>query len=55
MQRFKTWTLTDVHGDVWLDSFAAGNDSLRLATPHDWSVTVIPRSYLLLPADRFGV
>jgi hypothetical protein len=36
--RFKTWTLTDVAGDVWLDSFAVGNDSLRLATPHDWSV-----------------
>ncbi len=38
MQRFKTWTLTDVHGDVWLDSFAAGNDTLHLPTPHDWSV-----------------
>lgn len=38
MNRVKTWTLTDAHGDVWLDSFAAGNDSLRLATPHDWSV-----------------
>ena len=38
MQRFKTWTLTDVRGDVWLDSFAAGNDTLHLPTPHDWSV-----------------
>ena len=38
MTRYKTWTLTDVHGDVWLDSFAAGNDSLRLPTPHDWSI-----------------
>jgi hypothetical protein len=38
MQRFKSWTLTDVHGDVWLDSFAAGNDSLHLPTPHDWSL-----------------
>jgi hypothetical protein len=38
MQRFKTWTLTDVHGDVWLDSFAAGNDTLHLPTPHDWSL-----------------
>jgi hypothetical protein len=36
--RFKSWTLTDVRNDVWLDSFAVGNDSLRLATPHDWSV-----------------
>jgi hypothetical protein len=38
MQRFKSWTLTDVHGDVWLDSFAAGNDTLHLPTPHDWSL-----------------
>jgi hypothetical protein len=36
--RFKTWTLTDVANDVWLDSFAVGNDSLRLGTPHDWSI-----------------
>jgi hypothetical protein len=38
MNRFKTWTLTDVRGDVWLDSFAASNNSLHLPTPHDWSV-----------------
>jgi hypothetical protein len=38
MTRYKTWTLTDVVNDVWLDSFAVGNDSLRLATPHDWSI-----------------
>jgi hypothetical protein len=36
--RYKTWTLTDVGNEVWLDSFAVGNDNLRLATPHDWSV-----------------
>lgn len=38
MTRYKSWTLTDVFNDVWLDSFAVGNDSLRLQTPHDWSV-----------------
>ncbi len=38
MTRFKTWTLTDVRGDVWLDNFAVGNDALRLPTPHDWSI-----------------
>jgi hypothetical protein len=38
MTRFKSWTLTDIENDVWLDSFAVGNDSLRLATPHDWSI-----------------
>jgi hypothetical protein len=38
MTRYKTWTLADVVNDVWLDSFAVGNDGLRLATPHDWSI-----------------
>jgi hypothetical protein len=38
MTRSKTWTLTDVQGDVWLDSFAAGNDTLHLPTPFDWSL-----------------
>src|SRR5438094_620945 len=38
MTRYKTWVLTDVVNDVWLDSFGVGNDSLRLATPHDWSL-----------------
>jgi hypothetical protein len=38
MTRYKTWTLTDIADDVWLDSFAVGNDSLRLATTHDWSI-----------------
>lgn len=38
MTRVKSWTLTDVAGDVWLDSFGIGNDSLRLPTPFDWSV-----------------
>ena len=38
MTRKKTWILTDAHGDVWLDSFTASNDSLRLPTPHDWSI-----------------
>src|SRR5262245_52541862 len=36
--RTKTWTLIDVHSDVWLDSFAVAEDSLRLPTTHDWQV-----------------
>lgn len=36
--RYKSWTLTDVANDLWLDSFAASNDGLHLATPHDWSI-----------------
>ncbi len=38
MTRYKSWILSDVVNDVWLDSFTVGNDSLRLATPHDWSI-----------------
>jgi hypothetical protein len=38
MTRYKSWTLTDVANDVWIDSFSVGNDSLRLPTPHDWSM-----------------
>jgi len=38
MTRFKSWTLTDVRGDVWLDSFAVDPSSLHLPTPHGWSV-----------------
>ena len=38
MTRYKTWALTDVQGDVWIDNFAASNDTLRLPTPHDWSI-----------------
>ena len=29
MTRFKSWTLTDVRADVWLDSFSVGADALR--------------------------
>lgn len=39
MSRFKSWTLTDVTSDVWLDSFAVSNSRLRLPTTHDWSVS----------------
>jgi hypothetical protein len=38
MTRYKTWVLTDVFNDIWLDSCQVSNDSLHLATPHDWSV-----------------
>jgi hypothetical protein len=38
MNRFKSYTLTDVASDVWLDSFTVGNEQLRLGTPHDWSI-----------------
>lgn len=51
MMRFKTWTLTDTDNDVWLDSFAVGNDRLRLPTPHDWSI----RKHTLRGGLRDGI
>ena len=38
MTRFKSWVLTDVLNDVWVDSFGVANDTLRLPTPSAWSV-----------------
>jgi galactose mutarotase-like enzyme len=38
MTRSRSWTLTDVRGDLWIDSFAVANESLHLPTPHDWSI-----------------
>jgi hypothetical protein len=38
MTRYKSWVLTDVSNDVWLDSFGVSNIELHLASPHDWSV-----------------
>lgn len=38
MSRYKSWILTDVTNGVWLESFSTGNDRLRLATPHEWSI-----------------
>ncbi len=51
MTRFKSWTLTDVRGDVWLDGFAVGNETLRLPTPFDWSI----RKRTLRGGSRDGV
>lgn len=38
MQRFKTWILTDVTSDVYVDSFAITRDSLGFAGDQAWSV-----------------
>lgn len=38
MTRMKSWTLTDVKSDLWIDSFSIGPESLRLPGPHDWSI-----------------
>lgn len=38
MQRLKTWTLTDIHHDLWLDAFATDGQRFPLATPQGWSI-----------------
>jgi hypothetical protein len=38
MTRTRSWTLTDVAGDVWVDTFEVQPTSLQLPTPHDWSL-----------------
>ena len=39
MTRYKSWVLTDAVNDVWVESFGVANDTLRLPTPHAWSVS----------------
>jgi hypothetical protein len=40
MNRYKSWTLTDIASDIWLDSVHIGPESLRVpvATPAGWSI-----------------
>ena len=38
MNRYKSWTLTDLANDVWLDSFTTGSDRVSLAAGPDWSI-----------------
>ena len=38
MQRYKSWTLTDTHHDIWLDSFVTSNAHLALPTAAPWSI-----------------
>jgi hypothetical protein len=36
--RYKTWTLTDVRHDVWIEQFDVSNAVLHLPVPHGWSI-----------------
>src|SRR2546423_11973981 len=38
MQRPKSWTLTDIASDVWLDTFGTGGDHLPLGSCRTWSI-----------------
>jgi hypothetical protein len=36
VKRYRTWTLTDIVNDVWLENFSTGSDRLQLGGPHHW-------------------
>jgi hypothetical protein len=38
VKRCKTWTLTDIASDVWLDTFGTGGDHLPLGAARNWSI-----------------
>lgn len=38
MNRYRTWTLTDIASDVWLESFTTGSDRLQLGDSNHWSI-----------------
>ena len=38
MKRYRTWTLTDVVNDVWLDNFSTSSDRLQLGPAQHWSL-----------------
>jgi hypothetical protein len=38
MQRFKSWVVTDIGSDVWLDSLVVGQDNVRLPVAGHWSI-----------------
>lgn len=38
MKRYRTWTLTDIVNDVWLDNFTTSSDRLQVGLPHAWSI-----------------
>jgi hypothetical protein len=38
VQRYRTWTLTDLVNDVWLDNFATDSHRLQPGSAHDWSL-----------------
>lgn len=38
MKRYRTWTLTDIASDVWLDNFTTSSDRVHLGDSHHWSI-----------------
>lgn len=38
MRRYRSWFLTDVIHDIWVDSFGISNRDLQLPATHSWSI-----------------
>jgi len=38
VKRYRTWTLTDLVNDVWLENFSTGSDRLQLGSSKDWTL-----------------
>jgi len=38
VKRYRTWILTDIAGDVWLDTFTTGSDRVHLGESQHWSI-----------------
>jgi hypothetical protein len=51
VKRYRTWTLTDIVNDVWLDSFSTGSDRLQVGAPHHWHL----RKHTLRGGLRDGI
>jgi hypothetical protein len=51
VMRYQSWILTDLAHDLWVDSFGISNETVRLATPHPWSI----RKRTLRGGQRDGV
>ena len=42
VKRYRTWTLTDVVNDVWLENFSTGSDRLALLSNSTPSTSFCP-------------
>jgi hypothetical protein len=51
MSRFKSWILTDVNNDIWVEQFSTSNQEMRLPATRSWSI----RKRVLHGGRRSGV
>src|SRR5688572_23274161 len=51
MSRFKSWILTDVNNDIWVEQFSVSNLEMHLPATRNWSI----RKRVLHGGRRTGV